>query len=90
MAETARVTSKFQITIPKKVRQDARIQVGDFLIFVRTEDGWKIQKVPDDTVAALRLAGGVELRKSIEEHHEEFEKGWDDERQGDQSTSNHY
>lgn len=80
MAETARVTSKFQVTIPKKVRQDVKIRIGDFLLFIKTENGWQIQRVPDDTVAALRLAGGdVKLHKTIEEYHEEFEAGWDDE-----------
>jgi len=80
MVEAARITSKFQVTIPQQVRQDAGMQVGDFLIFVRTEDGWKIQAVPDDTVAALRLAGDDrELQQTLEEYHEEFEAGWDDE-----------
>lgn len=80
MAEAARITSKFQVTIPKQVRQDTGIQVGDFLIFVRAEDGWKIHRVPDDTVAALRLAGSTgELHRTLEEYHEEFETGWDDE-----------
>ena len=80
MVEAARITSKFQVTIPKEVRQNAGMQVGDYLIFVQTEDGWKVQRVPDDTVAALRLAGGdMELQGILEEYHEEFEMGWDDE-----------
>lgn len=82
MIKAARITSKFQVTIPKQVRQDAGMQVGDYLIFVRTENGWKIQRVPDDTVAALQLAGdNQELKKTLEEYHREFETGWDDEYQ---------
>jgi len=56
------------------------VQMGDYLILVQTGDGWKIQRVPDDTVAALQLAGGKgQLQRTLEQYHKEFEAGWDDE-----------
>lgn len=75
----ARITSKFQITIPRVVRESIQARVGDSLVFVRDEAGfWKLIRVPQDPVEALRLAGQG-LKGTVREVHEEFERGWYDE-----------
>jgi antitoxin PrlF len=55
--DTARVTTKGQITIPQRVRQQMGIQTGDVLAFVGQEDGTVV-------VQKLRLpdAGDVQKR----------------------------
>ena len=55
--DTARVTTKGQITIPQRVRQQMGIQTGDVLAFVAQEDGTVV-------VQKLRLpdAGDVQKR----------------------------
>ncbi|MBW8348486.1 AbrB/MazE/SpoVT family DNA-binding domain-containing protein [Bacillus sp. IITD106] len=42
--QSARVTSKGQITIPKTVRQALKLEVGDRIIFMEEEDGKMIIK----------------------------------------------
>jgi len=74
----ARVTSKYQVTIPQQVREDTGTEVGDLLLFVK--DGpsrWRILRVPRDPVEALRLAGRG-LTGTVEEVHREFEEGMHD------------
>ncbi len=55
--DTARVTTKRQITIPQRVREQMVIQIGDVLAFVGQEDGTVV-------VQKLRLpdAGDVQER----------------------------
>ena len=74
----ARITSKYQVTIPLRVREDIGAEVGDLLLFVK--DGpkaWRIVRIPRDPVAALRLAGR-DLSGTADEVHQEFEQGWAD------------
>jgi len=79
LSASARVTSKFQITIPQVVREAMQVQVGDSLVFIQGEDGfWELVRVPEDPVEALRLAGQG-LKGTVQEVHEEFERGWYDE-----------
>ena len=55
--DTARVTTKGQITIPQRVREQMGIQTGDVLAFVGQEDGTVVvQKL------RLRDAGDVQER----------------------------
>jgi AbrB family looped-hinge helix DNA binding protein len=77
MAEAARITPKFQITLPKKIRERLGAKVGDILIFLKEDDGWKISLIPGDPIAALKKAGRP-LTGTVEEVHEEFEKGWEE------------
>lgn len=39
-----RVTTKGQVTIPKKIREELGIEPGDEVMFERTESGYKLQK----------------------------------------------
>jgi AbrB family looped-hinge helix DNA binding protein len=63
------VTRKYQITIPKKVRKELNIKAGDEVIFIRTEEGYKIVK-SDDIIEE-----GVEIFADIEETIEEVRAG---------------
>ena len=73
--DTARVTTKGQITIPQRVREQMGIQTGDVLAFVGQEDGTVV-------VQKLRLpdAGDVQARfaptTTAETITEEDVAGW--------------
>lgn len=41
------VTSKYQVTIPKEVREALRIRKGDKIAFVPTRDGYAIRRAED-------------------------------------------
>ena len=58
--DTARVTTKGQVTIPQRVREQMGIQTGDVLAFVGQEDGTVV-------VQKLRLpdAGDVQERFAL-------------------------
>jgi AbrB family looped-hinge helix DNA binding protein len=76
--EPARITSKYQVTIPQPVREDMGTEVGDLLLFVKDgPNAWRILRIPHDPVEALRLAGRG-LTGTPEEVHREFEDGWND------------
>ncbi|HDD64189.1 MAG TPA: AbrB/MazE/SpoVT family DNA-binding domain-containing protein [Thermoprotei archaeon] len=53
MNEVVTVTRKFQITIPKRVREKLRINVGDKLLV----------KVVDDKIVMVPIRGAVALKK---------------------------
>lgn len=53
----AQLTSKYQITVPKQVRDDLQLQKGDKLLFLKTGRTWKIKKVPTRFVDALKELG---------------------------------
>jgi AbrB family looped-hinge helix DNA binding protein len=44
---TTKVTSKYQVTIPKDVREALRIRRGDEIAFVPTRDGYVIRRAED-------------------------------------------
>ncbi len=44
---TATVTSKYQVTIPKEVREALRIRKGDKIAFVPTQGGYVIRRAED-------------------------------------------
>jgi AbrB family looped-hinge helix DNA binding protein len=46
-ARTTTVTSKYQVTIPKEVREALRIRKGDKIAFVPTRDGYVIRRAED-------------------------------------------
>lgn len=63
--ESAKLSSKSQITVPRKVRQDLRIAKGDRIGFEATQDGRFIisKAVPkhrSDGAARRRLGGKVQ------------------------------
>ena len=56
--ESGKLSSKFQLTLPKTVREDLGAQYGDRILFDRDEKGrWAILRVPSDPAEALRYLG---------------------------------
>ncbi len=47
MGQSSKVTSKYQITIPKEIRKQYEIKAGDILVFEREEIGLKIEKLEE-------------------------------------------
>ena len=79
MAETTLITGKYQITLPKRVRQALGADVGDRLTFVKGDDGlWRILVVPKDPVKALRLAGKALAPADLARLHQEYERETED------------
>ena len=75
MSQTTRITGKYQVTLPKRVREELGAGVGDRLAFVRGEDGfWRILVVPKDPIAALRLAGRALAPADFAKLHREYER----------------
>ncbi len=65
----ALVTKKYQITIPRKVREELNIRAGEEVVFLKTRDGYKLVKAADV------LEEGLELFKDIGETVEEMKSG---------------
>ncbi len=79
MRHTTRITGKYQITLPKRVREELRAGVGDRLAFVRGDDGvWRILVVPKDPIAALRLAGKALPPADFARLHQAYEREAED------------
>ena len=67
--ETSRVTTKGQVTIPRKIRERFAIHAGDVLAFGSAEDGTlRVQKLslPDVDAAQSRL-GAIAAAEGISE-----------------------
>lgn len=74
MAETTLITGKYQITLPKQVREALGAGVGDRLTFVKGDDElWRILVVPKDPVKVLRLAGKALTPADFTKLHREYE-----------------
>jgi AbrB family looped-hinge helix DNA binding protein len=79
MPAVTKITTKYQITLPREVRQALRAKVGDLLVFVPQTDGsFRVQLVPPRLTDALRLAGQQLSPVDFQQVHQEFEEGWDD------------
>jgi bifunctional DNA-binding transcriptional regulator/antitoxin component of YhaV-PrlF toxin-antitoxin module len=79
MPAVTRITTKYQVTLPREVRQALRAKVGDLLVFVPQTDGsFRVQLVPPRLTDALRLAGQQLSPADFQQVHREFEEGWDD------------
>lgn len=63
------VTRKYQVTIPKEVREELNIKAGDEIVFVKTREGYVIMKFED------LLEEMTELSKDIDETIEEMREG---------------
>lgn len=63
------VTRKYQVTIPKEVREELNIKAGDEIVFVKTRKGYVIMKFED------LLEEMTELSKDIDETIEEMREG---------------
>lgn len=57
--DTAKLTSKSQITVPRKIRETLRVGQGDRLVFEPTADG----KFTVAKAAALRKSDGAARRR---------------------------
>lgn len=79
MSVATKITAKYQITLPRTVRQALKAKVGDLLVFVEQSDGsFRVQAVPPRLTHALRLAGKHLSPDDFRRAHKEFEEGWDD------------
>ncbi len=79
MSVTTRITAKYQVTLPRAVRQALKAKVGDLLVFVQQPDGsFRVEAVPPRLTHALRAAGKQLSPEDFRRVHKEFEEGWDD------------
>ncbi len=79
MSVTTRITAKYQVTLPRAVRQALKAKVGDLLVFVQQPDGsFRVQAVSPRLTHALRAAGKQLSPEDFRRVHREFEEGWDD------------
>ncbi len=54
MTEISKVSSRYQITIPRRIRKDLKIRGGDRVLFIPTAEGRyfvEAVKVPDDPLS---------------------------------------
>jgi AbrB family looped-hinge helix DNA binding protein len=52
-----------QVTLPKELRQEYRLEKGDTVVFERTENGWLIRKDSADPLRLLdELGAALEAR----------------------------
>ena len=80
MPAVTKITAKYQVTLPREVRQALHAEVGDLLVFVQQEDGsFRVQVIPLGLTQALKLAGRRLRPEDFRNVHREFEEGWDDE-----------
>jgi AbrB family looped-hinge helix DNA binding protein len=80
MPSVTKISSRFQVTLPREVRKAMKARVGDLLVFVRQPDGsYRLQLVPPGMTSALRLAGKHLSPMDFRQVHREFEEGWADE-----------
>ena len=63
------VTKKYQITIPRGVREELEIKAGDRIIFLKTKDGYKIMRAKEI------IEKGVEIFKDTDETVREVKRG---------------
>jgi bifunctional DNA-binding transcriptional regulator/antitoxin component of YhaV-PrlF toxin-antitoxin module len=78
MASVTKITAKYQVTLPREVRQALKAKIGDLLVFVRQADGtFRVRSVPPRLTHALRLAGKDLSPDDFRRVHKEFEEGWE-------------
>ncbi|MEE8167524.1 MAG: AbrB/MazE/SpoVT family DNA-binding domain-containing protein [Candidatus Hydrothermarchaeales archaeon] len=72
--EVSRLSSKFQITLPKRVREELGANEGDRIVFVKDNDRWVLVRLPSDPVKALKHLGRkAKLSGTAREVHREME-----------------
>ena len=68
------VTKKYQVTIPKEVREDLNIQQGDKVVFVKDkEEKWILMTVGELTDKMIEASSDIE--ETIEESRKGFKSG---------------
>jgi len=79
MPAVTKITAKYQVTLPREVRQALKARVGDLLVFVQQADeSFRIKAVPPRLIHALRLAGKELSPGDFRRVHREFEEEWED------------
>lgn len=69
------VTKKFQVTIPKEVREDLNIHSGDKIVFVKNKEGsWVLMTVRDLT--DRMIASSADMNETVEESRKSFKEGF--------------
>lgn len=68
----ARVLPKHQVTIPRAVREDLGVKVGDLLALAKEGEVWTVRRQPGDLVEFLREIG-ARLRPLTPEFLEEID-----------------
>ena len=68
------VTKKYQVTIPKEVREDLNIHQGDKVVFVKDkEEKWILMTVEELTDKMVEASSDIE--ETIEESRKGFKNG---------------
>lgn len=68
------VTKKYQVTIPKEVREDLNIHQGDKVVFVKEKDGkWVLMTV--DELTDIMVESSKDIEETITESREGFKRG---------------
>lgn len=68
------VTKKYQVTIPKEVRDDLNIHQGDKVVFVKEMEGkWVLMTV--DELTDRMVESSKDIEETISESREGFKKG---------------
>lgn len=67
--ETTRITRKGQVTIPKELREEFGLKVGDELLWEKTEDGIRVRKATRSTGRGMLVDDDVseETREEMAE-----------------------
>jgi AbrB family looped-hinge helix DNA binding protein len=69
------VTSKYQVTIPKNVREDLDIHSGDKVVFVKNNNGkWILMTVKELT--SKMLSASEDIENTIKESKTGFNEGF--------------
>ncbi len=67
------VTKKYQVTIPKEVREDLKIHQGDKVVFVKDEGKWVLMTV--DELTDRMVESSKDIEETITESRKGFKKG---------------
>jgi len=57
------ISPRFRITIPKEIREETNLKVGDKISFLRKGDEIVIFKVPDKPL--IKMAGSIKAKKDV-------------------------
>lgn len=68
------VTTKYQVTIPKEVREDLNIHQGDQVVFVKEKEGkWVLMTL--DELTDRMVGTSKDIEETITESREGFKMG---------------
>ena len=71
--ETTRITRKGQVTIPKSLREEFGLEEGDEVVWLKDEDGIRVQKATGKSARGMLVPEGTssEKREEIAQELEE-------------------